>query len=75
MCLKAFIYAGFSGFTKQHFIIKNGIKSEPALLAIEHFGTNISGSSPDGCTNKYFNAVKHLFKNKSLSNEFDKTRG
>ncbi|MCK9574375.1 MAG: hypothetical protein M0R51_00180 [Clostridia bacterium] len=38
-CLKAFVCGGYSGFTKRHFVIKNGIKNEPAITVIKPFGT------------------------------------
>ena len=46
MYLKAFVYAGYSGFTKRNFVIKNGIKNEPAITVIKPFGTVIMGSNP-----------------------------
>ncbi|MDD2446049.1 MAG: hypothetical protein PHX09_04535 [Clostridia bacterium] len=49
-CLKAFVCGGYSGFTKQHFMIKNGIKNEPAITVIKPFETEGWGSNPSGCT-------------------------
>ncbi|MDD3232009.1 MAG: hypothetical protein PHO06_01475 [Clostridia bacterium] len=48
--MKAFVYVGYSGFTKRHFVIKNGIKNEPAITVIKPFETEGWGSNPSGCT-------------------------